>query len=186
MAMISSRMVPDWTRATRASMVNCSGPMPGEGRQPAQEDVVNTVEGAGLFEGHEIARLLDDADGRLVAARVAADGADGLVGLGQVEADLAMADLLLGGADRLGQLEGFLGRASQQVMGEPLGGLGADAGQASQGGDQAIHDRRVAGAGHRQGPSPPGPAARRPGRGRGRAANRRSATPATWPLPPGP
>ena len=168
-------------------MVNCSAPMPGERGQPAQEDVVDPVEGARLFEGHEVARLLDHADGRLIAARVAADGTDGLVGLGEVEADLAMADLLFGGADGVGQLEGFLGGASEQVMGEPLGGLGADAGQASQGGDQAIHGGRVAGARHGQVALAAGTRGGAcPGRGRGRAAGRRSSRPATWPLPLGP
>ena len=98
----------------------------------------------------QVARLLDDADGRLVAARVAADGAERLVGLGQVEADLAVADLLLGGADRLGQLEGLLGGALEEVMGQPLGGLGPDAGQPPEGGDQPIDGRRVSGARHRQ------------------------------------
>ena len=92
--------------------------------------------------------------------------AEGLVGLGQVEADLAMADLLLGGADGVGQLEGFFGRAAEQVMGQPLGGLGADAGQASQGGDQTIDGRRVARARHVSVPRPPGPAAAPPKSGK--------------------
>src|SRR5262245_35399674 len=116
--------------------------------------MVHTVESTGLFQGHEVARLLDDAHGALVAARVAANGADRLIGLGEVKADLAMADLLLGCADRLGKSEGFLGRASYQVMREPFGGLRADTRQSSQGSDQAVHDCRVTGPGHRQDPSP--------------------------------
>ncbi len=120
-------------------MVNWSGPMPGERGQPAQEDVVDALEGAGLFQGHEVARLLDHADGGLIAAWVAADRAERLVGLGQVEADLAMADLLL--AARIASASSRASSAGhlKQVVSEPLGGLGADAGQASQGGDQSIH-----------------------------------------------
>ena len=72
--------------------------------------MINTVEVRRFFECHQIARLLDDADGGLVASGVAADRADGLIGLGEVEADLAMADLLFGVADGLGKLEGSSAR----------------------------------------------------------------------------
>ena len=91
--------------------------------------MVNSVECAGFFQGHQVARLFDDADGGLVASRVAADGADGLVGFGQVEADLAMADLLFGVADGVGQLEGFFVGAADEVVGQPFGRLDADSGQ---------------------------------------------------------
>ncbi len=126
-AMISSRIGPGLDACDQRVDGQLFRPDTRERRQPAQEDVINAVECAGLLEGHEIARLLDHANGRLITARVAADGADGLVGLGEMEADLAMLDSLLGGPDCVGQFECFFGGASQQVMGEPLGGLGADA-----------------------------------------------------------
>ena len=54
-----------------------------------------------------------------------------------------MLDSLFGGTDRVGQFEGFFGWATQHVVGEPLGGLGADAGKTSQCGDQSINGGRV-------------------------------------------
>ena len=69
-----------------------------------------------------------------------------------------MADLVLGGPDRLGQLEGLLGRAAEQVVGQPLGALGADARQLAQGADQPID----------------GPRGRRAAGGRGSASEARS------------
>ncbi len=73
-----------------------------------------------------------------------------MIGLGEMEAYLAVLDPLFRGADGVGQLECFLGGAAQQVMREPFGGLGPDAGKPSQGGDQSIHGGRVSGARHRQ------------------------------------
>ena len=66
----------------------------------------------GLLQGQQVARLLDHADQARVAPGVAADGAERLVGLGQVEAGLAVADALLDVADRLGQRQGLLGRGT--------------------------------------------------------------------------
>ena len=145
--------------------------------------MVDAVERARLFEGDQVARLFDDADGRLVAAGIAADRADRLVGLGQVEADLAMADLVLGvrmasassRASRRGSSAGD-GRAARR--------MGADAGQASQGRYQPIDGRRVAGAGHLSASLAAG--SRRRGRETGPAAVRRSGTRATGPPPHGP
>jgi hypothetical protein len=118
--------------------------------QATQEDMVDSVEGVGFFEGHEVARLLDHADGRVITARVAADCTNGLVGLGEVKAHLAVLDLLFGGADRVGEFEGLIGGASEHVVSEPLGGLGADAGKTSQCGDQSIDGARVSGDRHDQ------------------------------------
>ena len=84
--------------------------MPDKRCQPPEEDMVDPVKGAGLFEGHEISRLLDHADRGVIAARVAADGTERLVGLGEMEAHLAVLDLLLGGPNRVGQFEGFFRR----------------------------------------------------------------------------
>ncbi len=84
------------------------GSHPGEGREAAEQDVVDAVEGASLFQGHEVARLFDHADGGLIAAGVAANRAQRLVRLGQVETDLAVSDLLLGGTNGLGELKCLL------------------------------------------------------------------------------
>ena len=104
----------------------------------------------------------------MVALGIAADRTDGLIGLGEMEADLAMADPLFGGADGVGELEGFFVGAAQQVMGEPLGGFGADSGQASQGRDQAIHGggdsrSRPSSVSLVAGPRPPPRSGKRPG-----------------------
>ena len=73
--------------------------------------MVDTVEGASLFQGHQVTRLFDHADGGLIAAGVAANRAQRLVRLGQVETDLTVADLLFGGTDGFGQLKCLLARA---------------------------------------------------------------------------
>ena len=51
---------------------------PVDRRDRAVEDVVEALELAGPLEGEHVERLLDDAQPRLVAARVAADRAERL------------------------------------------------------------------------------------------------------------
>src|SRR5207344_3666253 len=83
-------------------------------------------------------RLLDDADQRLVTARVEADHAELL--LREVPALAAEADPCLHLADRVGEGQGFLVRHPQQMEREPLRRARADAGQARQLGDQVLDD----------------------------------------------
>ncbi len=116
------------------------GPHALEWGEAAEQDVVNALIGAGGFEREEVAWLLDDADERGVAARVAADRAEGLFGFGEMEAGLAVSDTLLGLTNGLGQLEGFVFRAFEDVMGESFGGFRADAGESAEGGDEPIND----------------------------------------------
>src|SRR5215210_3341152 len=66
-------------------------------RERAAQHVVAPAVLVGALDRDHVARLLDDADQRRVAARVGADGAAGA--LGEVEADLAERDLLLDVAD---------------------------------------------------------------------------------------
>ena len=171
-AMISSRTAPERTRASRASSGELLGPHPLQRGEPAEQDVVDAAEGPGLLQRQQVAGLLDDADEARVAPRVAADGAERLVGLGQVEAGLAVPDLVLDVADRLGEGQGLLGGALQEVVGQPLGGLGPDAGQAAEGLDQAVHRRRNAPTWLRP-PRPPGPSEPRQAGDRQAAGQRR-------------
>jgi hypothetical protein len=95
------------------------------------EHVVETPELARALEREDVERLLDDAQPEHVAGGVPADRAEGRVA--DVEAALAEHDLLPHRDQCL--REGAclcLGRA-QEVIGEALRGLGADAGQAREG-----------------------------------------------------
>src|SRR5262249_54451103 len=76
-----------------------------------------------------------DADLGVVAPGVGAELAG--VGRAEVEAHPAEDDLLLDVDDRLGQELGLLRRLTQQVEGQPLGRLGADARQLAELFDQA-------------------------------------------------
>ena len=59
-AMMTSTKFPVRTRSTRASIVSWSGPIPSRGAIRAEQDVINALEDAGLFQTHQIARLLHD------------------------------------------------------------------------------------------------------------------------------
>ena len=103
-------------------------------RDGAVEDVVTAAEGAGPLEGEDVERLLDHAQPVVVARGSRQIGQSGPVA--DVEAALAEDDLVAHGDER--RREGTrlaVGRA-QQVVGQPLGGLGPDAGQAREGLDQ--------------------------------------------------
>src|SRR5690606_34520283 len=130
------------------------------------------VELLGLLDGDDVAGLLHDADEGGVAAVVGADatlGAAGVgvvavagLGLGQVEAPAAEGDALLGGGDGGGQPEGVGALDLEEVEGDPLGRLGADAGEPSQLVDELLDGPRV-GAAHCCSPRrpPSGPRAAR-------------------------
>ena len=95
------------------------------------QHVVATAEGAGALDGEHVERLLDDADTGGVAAGVVAEAAG--VALGQVLADGAEVDALLDVEQGLGEVVGLGLGGAQDVVGEALGRLGADAGQAMEG-----------------------------------------------------
>ena len=116
-----------------------------ERRERAAEHVVEAAELGGALERDDVDGLLDDADERVVAARVAADRAD-LV-LGQVAALAAEAHPLLHLRERGGERERFVLRPLQDVEGEPLRRPRADAGQAAQLRDEVL-DRGAEHAAH--------------------------------------
>ena len=89
------------------------------------EDVVDAAELAGPLEGQDVERLLDDAQPRLVAAGVAADRAQRRVA--DVEAALAEHDLLADRDERGGERPRLGVRGAEEVVGQALGGLRADA-----------------------------------------------------------
>ncbi len=98
------------------------------GRDGAVEHVVPAAERAGSLQGEDVERLLHHAQAGVVASRVEADGA---LGAGaDVEARVAEHHLVADRDERGRERPGLgIGRA-QQVVRQPLGGLGADAGQA--------------------------------------------------------
>jgi hypothetical protein len=89
----------------------------------------------------DVAGLLDDADEGRVAALVLADATARPVG--EVEADLTLADALLDLADRVGEPVGVLRRCAQDVEREPLGGAGPDPGQLAELRDEPLDGRGV-------------------------------------------
>src|SRR5207253_2346388 len=111
-----------------------------ERRKRAAEDVVEAAELGRSLEREQVGRLLDDADHRVVAARVEADRADLL--LGQVPALAAEADALLDLDDRGGERERLVLRYAQQVEREPLRGARPDPGQARQLRDEIVDGGR--------------------------------------------
>ena len=102
--------------------------------------MVAAPELVGALDRDHVAGLLDHADQRALAALVLADPAGGLDG--EVEADLALADLLLDLADGVGERERLLVADAQQVEGEPLGRALPDSGQLGQLADQPVDGRR--------------------------------------------
>jgi hypothetical protein len=95
----------------------------------------------GAFQGDDVHRLLDHADGGDIAPGVAADLA--LLFGREVEAPAAEADGLLGLDDGGRQRERFFGCEAQKVEREPLGGLRPDAGQPAQLVDELLYGGAV-------------------------------------------
>ena len=96
-------------------------------RDCAVKHVVAALERARALDREHVERLLDDAQPGVVTRRVGADraqraGAD-------VEARLAVDDLVADGDERRCQGARLRFGRPQQVVGQPLGGLGPDAGQ---------------------------------------------------------
>ena len=96
-------------------------------RQRAAEHVIDAAVLVHALHRDHVAGLLHDADHTVVAPRVRADPAAWLVG--EVEAHLTQADLLLHLHDRLRQGRGVLRRRPQDVEGQALRGAAAHAGQ---------------------------------------------------------
>ena len=101
------------------------------------KDVVHAVVGAGLLDGKDIVGLFDDADGAFVAG--GAGAIEARVGIGDVVAGRAGADLLLGVANGVGEAESVFGSGAEDVEGEALGGFLADAGEVLQFVDQTFN-----------------------------------------------
>src|SRR5690606_12140534 len=95
----------------------------------------------GLRDGGGVFGLLDAPDGGAVARGGGADGAR--VGVGEVEADGAVADVALDVGDGAGEAHRLrLGRL-EDVKGEALGAAAADAGKARELVEEALDGFRV-------------------------------------------
>jgi hypothetical protein len=99
---------------------------PVQRRQGPAEDVVEASVLVGPFYGTDIVGVFHDANYRPVATGVAADLT--LLGLGQVEAAPARFDLLLDLLQRLGEPDGVLFLAPDDVEGDALGAPRSDRG----------------------------------------------------------
>ena len=134
----------------------------------AERDAVLAVvlELAGALDGDDVTRLLDHADHPAVAAVVVAELAQ--LGVGDVEAAVAEAHLLLGVADRRGEAADVVGGDLQQVEGDALRRARPDPGEPSELVDQRL-DGRGEGTGQAQSSLPTS-------RAPGNASERRSST----------
>jgi hypothetical protein len=98
-----------------------------EGRERSAQDVIQAAILVRALDAEDVPGLLDDADSRGVAPRVAADVTQLL--LGEVEAPPAEADHFFDLDQRVGEGERLFGRELEQVKGEALSGLWPDAGE---------------------------------------------------------
>jgi hypothetical protein len=89
--------------------------------------VVAAAELAGPFHGHDVLRLLDDADDRGVPPRITADPA--LLRLGNISARTAEPHFGLDPLQGRGEPLDVDRFSSEQMKGNPLRALGPDAGQ---------------------------------------------------------
>ena len=110
--------------------VQLLGPNLVHGADHPAEHVVEAMVAARALDSRDVARLAHHADARGIARGILADGA--LVGGGVVEAPAAEVHLLLHHQDGVGQAARLLGVRLQQVVGNALGALGANARQAAQ------------------------------------------------------
>ena len=106
-------------------------------RERAVEYVIDAGVGAGLLDGVDIGGLFDDADQMRVARGAGAVGAG--VDVGDVVADGAEVQMLLEGADGVGERGGVGVGRTQDVEGVALRSLGADAGQLAEFVDEPGH-----------------------------------------------
>ena len=100
------------------------------GADDAAQHMVQAAIRAGALDGRDVARLAHHADAGAVARHVLADRA--LVVRGVVEAAAAKVHLLLHLQDGMRQATGLLGIGLEEVIGDALGRLGADAREPAQ------------------------------------------------------
>jgi hypothetical protein len=100
------------------------------GADHTAQHMVQAMIAARTLDCLDVARLAHHANASGIAHRVLADGA--LVGRGVVKATAAKVDLLLDLQNSLCQAAGLLGISLEQVIGDALGRLGADARQTAQ------------------------------------------------------
>ena len=91
------------------------------------QDVVQALVAAGALHGQYVQRVFYDANLFEITLGIGTDRAG--VGVGQVLAFLAKDDVVLHRADGFGQIKCFFAGQSNNVVGQPLGTLGADSGQ---------------------------------------------------------
>jgi len=96
--------------------------------------VVAALEGTRSLERQDVQRLLDDAQARVVAHGVGADGAQR--SRADIEATLAEDDVVADRDERGREGASFRVRSAQEVVRQPLCGLGPDARQARKGLDE--------------------------------------------------
>src|SRR5262245_57201939 len=99
------------------------------------EDVVQAAELRGPLDGQDVERFLDDAQASLASAGIPTDRAERRVA--DVEATLAEDDLVADGDEGRGERPRLCVRGPEQVVGQPLCGLRADARQARERLDEA-------------------------------------------------
>ena len=92
--------------------------------------MVKAAELAGALDRSDIRGLLDGADDRVIAASIAADRAD--IVLGEVEAMRARLDALGKCYERIGEPLALLRRLSEEMIGEPKRRLSPDPGKLCQ------------------------------------------------------
>ena len=106
-------------------MVNCSGADPVQRGNSAQKDVIQAVIRARLLQGQQIARLLDHAQQVPLPPGVAADVA--FLFFRQIITVSAIPHVFLDVADGVGQRHRLAAADPQDVIGQSLGRLLADA-----------------------------------------------------------
>ena len=116
------------------------------------QDVINTVILSGLLISRKVAGALDYHDRMVIPLRIRADRTELLIS--QCVALFAVADVLTGIFDCIGELLHLLLRHMNNVKCQTLGGLAADAGQRRELLDQSGHLLSVV---IHQNPKPPSP-----------------------------
>ena len=96
-------------------------------RQRTHQHVIHALEVARLLDGRHIRRLFDDADDVMIPIHIAAEGAG--VDVGDVVAHRTVRDALLHVAKGVSQPLGAVARALEDMEGQALRPLGADARQ---------------------------------------------------------
>ena len=152
MARISSVTTPSARRTISSRTRRSSGPDALDRADRPAEHVVAAAELAGLLDRDDVLGLLDHADDRQVAPRVAADPA--LLGLGDVAADAAEPHLVLDLGQRADQPAHVDRVGGEQVERDALRALGPDAGQPAELVDQVL-DRALVHLRTRAGPCRP-------------------------------